>query len=204
MNTWRGSAWQFLGAGVRRMKALGCWGVQFRVTSFTNGSFISTQEWFACRRLNSSSHGDTRGLRLLGNSGWLCLIRWQGVPLWSSKLKFQYLMSLYAFQRLFLRSSYVNEFQQEPCKRGMITTHDLRLEYQFVSSFFVIFAMLTYLIRFTWGNHSDGIRAKEMVRDVKGQHHCESHCQVIGGAGGCTRRKTVMKSRVCLQTLICS
>lgn len=86
MNTRRGSAWQFLGAGVRRMKASGCWGVQFRVTNFTNGSFISTQEWFACRRLNLSSHGDIRGLRLFGNSGRLCLIRWQGIPLWSSEI----------------------------------------------------------------------------------------------------------------------
>lgn len=44
MNTLRGSAWHFLGAGVRRMKASGCRGLQFRVTNLTNCPFIATQE----------------------------------------------------------------------------------------------------------------------------------------------------------------
>lgn len=96
----------------------------------------------------------------------------------------------------------VNQFQQEPYKRGMITMYDCCLEYQFVNRFFVIFVMLTYLIRFTCGNHSEGMRAKEMARGIKGQPHCKSHREVIGGDGGCTQRRTVMKSRVCIQTLV--
>lgn len=156
MNTWRGSGWQFSGAGgAREMKASGCWGLQFRVTTLTNRPFIVTQEWSARRRFNLSSHGHIRGLGFSGNSGRLCLMRWQGIPLQSSEI--QTSSDFLCFSKSFSEGPLnVNQFQQELCTRGMITAYDCLSLWSLSRSkaFRTAPKMWSHLIRFTPGNHS--------------------------------------------------